>query len=45
MHRISAEEAYYDESLGYWVFQNGRELTVDPDTGDELGHCLPGEGL
>ena len=26
-----------DEALGYWVFQNGRELIIDPDTGDEFG--------
>ena len=37
VHRISAEEAYFDEALGYWVFQNGRELIIDSETGDELG--------
>ena len=42
IHRISAEEAYFDEALGHWVFQNGRELIIDPETGDELG-LLPFE--
>jgi lipopolysaccharide export system permease protein len=33
--RISAEEAYFDESAGHWVFLRGRELEIDPVTGDE----------
>ena len=36
VHRVSAEEAYFDEGAGHWVFLNGRELIIDPDTGDEL---------
>lgn len=34
--RISAEEAFYDDTRGFWVFVNGRELVVDPETGDPL---------
>lgn len=34
--RISAEEAYYDEELGHWIFLRGRELEMDPVSGDEL---------
>lgn len=34
--RISAEEAYFDEALGYWIFLRGRELEMDPISGDEL---------
>ncbi|MGC6455314.1 MAG: LptF/LptG family permease [Coraliomargaritaceae bacterium] len=33
--RISAEEAYFDESAGHWVFLRGRELEIDPVSGDE----------
>ena len=33
--RISAEEAYYDEVEGHWVFLRGRELEIDPASGDE----------
>lgn len=35
-HRISAEEAYYDDTQGSWVFLNGRELVIDPESGDPL---------
>ena len=35
-HRISASEAYYDDTQGGWVFLNGRELLLDPVTGDPL---------
>ena len=34
--RISAEEAFYDDTRGFWVFVNGRELKMDPETGDPL---------
>lgn len=34
--RVSAEEGFYDEVKGYWVFLRGRELQIDPDTGDEI---------
>ena len=34
--RISAAEAYYDDTQGYWVFVNGRELVIDPESGDPL---------
>ena len=33
--RISAEEAYFDESAGHWIFLRGRELEIDPVSGDE----------
>ncbi|RPG86561.1 MAG: YjgP/YjgQ family permease [Coraliomargarita sp. TMED73] len=33
--RISAEEAYFEESRGCWIFLRGRELEIDPLTGDE----------
>ena len=36
LFRISANEAYYDDTQGYWVFLNGRELTFDPESGDPL---------
>ncbi len=34
--RISAKEAYFDDTVGYWVFVDGRELIFDPETGDPL---------
>ncbi|CAI8265488.1 MAG: Lipopolysaccharide export system permease protein LptG [Opitutia bacterium UBA7350] len=34
--RISASEAYYDDTQGNWIFLNGRELLLDPVTGDPL---------
>jgi lipopolysaccharide export system permease protein len=34
--RISAAEAYYDDTQGHWVFVNGRELVIDPESGDPL---------
>jgi len=34
--RIVAREAYFDDTNGYWVFLNGRELIMDPETGDPL---------
>lgn len=34
--RISAREAYYDDTRGHWVFVDGRELLLDPETGDPL---------
>ncbi len=36
LSRISAEEAYYDDTQGNWVFVNGRELVFDPESGDPL---------
>jgi lipopolysaccharide export system permease protein len=42
MSRISAREAYYDDTLGHWVFIDGRELLLDPETGDPL-RALPFE--
>lgn len=30
--RILANEAFYDRLLRYWVFKNGRELWLDPET-------------
>ncbi|MGC6425184.1 MAG: LptF/LptG family permease [Lentimonas sp.] len=34
--RISAREAYFDNTRGYWVFVDGRELLFDTDSGDIL---------
>ncbi|MFW6217625.1 MAG: LptF/LptG family permease [Verrucomicrobiota bacterium] len=34
--RISAREAYFDNTKGQWVFIDGRELIIDPETGDPL---------
>ncbi|MBT62595.1 LptF/LptG family permease [Coraliomargarita sp. SDUM461003] len=36
LSRISASEAYFDNTQGSWVFINGRELLLDPETGDPL---------
>ena len=36
LNRISASEAYFDDTQGYWVFLNGRELILDPETGDPM---------
>ena len=36
LNRISAREAYFDDTRGYWVFLDGRELLLDPETGDPL---------
>ncbi|TVP79804.1 MAG: YjgP/YjgQ family permease [Puniceicoccaceae bacterium] len=38
--RISAREAYFDDTRGHWVFIDGRELMIDPVTGDPL-RALP----
>lgn len=40
LSRISAAEAYFDDTQGYWVFLNGRELLLDAATGDPL-RALP----
>ncbi|MFP4157314.1 MAG: LptF/LptG family permease [Opitutales bacterium] len=34
--RVSAREAYFDDTRGRWVFLDGRELVFDPETGDPL---------
>lgn len=34
--RVSAREAYFDDTRGHWVFLDGRELLIDPVTGDPL---------
>lgn len=34
--RVSANKAYYDDINGHWVFLEGRELVIDPETGDPL---------
>lgn len=34
--RIAAKEAYFDDINGYWVFKEGRELLIDPASGDPL---------
>lgn len=36
LNRISAREAYFDDTRGHWVFLDGRELLLDPQTGDPL---------
>lgn len=36
LNRISAREAYFDDTQGHWVFVDGRELLLDPKTGDPL---------
>ncbi|MDQ8193090.1 LptF/LptG family permease [Coraliomargarita sp. SDUM461004] len=36
LSRISASEAYFDNTRGHWVFVDGRELLLDPHTGDPL---------
>jgi len=40
LSRISAREAFYDDTRGHWVFIDGRELIIDPETGDPL-RALP----
>jgi len=40
--RISAREAYFDDTSEQWVFVDGRELIMDPETGDPL-RALPFE--
>lgn len=34
--RIMASSAYYDDIDGHWVFNKGREITFDPDSGDPI---------
>lgn len=34
--RVAAREAYFDDTRGHWVFLDGRELVLDPLTGDPL---------
>jgi lipopolysaccharide export system permease protein len=36
IQRVSASEAYYDDTQAHWVFLNGRELIFDPATGDPM---------
>ena len=40
LSRISAAEAYFDDTHGHWVFLDGRELLLDNETGDIL-RALP----
>lgn len=35
--RLVAAEAWYDARRGGWVFKDGRELTFNADTGEQLG--------
>lgn len=42
LNRIAAREAYFDDTQGHWVFLDGRELLLDPETGDPL-RSLPFE--
>lgn len=32
--RLVANEGFFDDRAGHWVFQRGRELLFSPDTGD-----------
>lgn len=36
LQRIIAQEAYYDDADGYWVFIKGREITYEPSSGDPI---------
>jgi lipopolysaccharide export system permease protein len=36
LSRISAREAYFDDTQEHWVFLDGRELLLDAETGDPL---------
>lgn len=35
--RVAASQAWYDARLGGWVFENGREMTFDPERGENTG--------
>lgn len=34
--RIAAREAWFDRSRGHWVFRDGRETWIDPETGEVM---------
>lgn len=34
--RITAEEAYFDDTDGHWVLLRGRELSFNPETGEPI---------
>jgi lipopolysaccharide export system permease protein len=34
--RIQAREAWYDRASGFWVFREGRETWLDPETGEVM---------
>ena len=34
--RVAAAEAWYDAGRGGWVFSNGREMTFDPERGENV---------
>lgn len=36
LSRVAAREAYFDDTQGHWVFLDGREMRLDPETGDPL---------
>ena len=40
--RIAAREGYYDDIEGFWIFQEGREVTFDPEEGEAI-RSLPFE--
>jgi len=42
VRRISSREAYYDDTENRWVFVQGRDMKIDPATGDPL-RALPFE--
>lgn len=34
--RVIAREGYFDETLGYWIFIDGREISFDPLSGEPV---------
>lgn len=34
--RLLANRGYFDDTVGYWVLQDGREVTFDPEAGDAV---------
>ena len=35
--RLVAAEAWFEQARGGWVFKDGREMTFNPETGEQLG--------
>src|SRR5690606_30686185 len=34
--RLQAREAWFDDDAGHWVFRDGRETWLDPETGERI---------